>query len=255
MMAARKKFIDVELPLIEETARVLGTPKELDKKTIKLDLTRKLRGKGVEIVFRIFNQEEKLVAFPKKISLLKFYIRRMIRKQINYVEDSFRTDAKDIRVIIKPFLITRKRVSRAVRKNLRNTAKEFLINYAKDRIYLEISQDILDGVLQKQMLPKLKKVYPLSFCDIRVFETKELEKADLKSKIISKPKIEKKISSISKEDIEDAKEKLEKVKKKKEAEEKKKEKAEAIKKEKKKVVKKSAAKASATKKKTTAKKK
>ena len=29
------------------------------------------------------------------------------------------------------------------------------------------------------MLPKLKKVYPLSFCDIRVFETKELEKIDM----------------------------------------------------------------------------
>ena len=29
------------------------------------------------------------------------------------------------------------------------------------------------------MLPKLKKVYPLSFCDIRIFETKEIEKIDL----------------------------------------------------------------------------
>jgi len=39
------------------------------------------------------------------------------------------------------------------------------------------------------LLPKLKKVYPLSFCDIRVFETKELQKIDIE-KAISQPEVE-----------------------------------------------------------------
>ena len=176
-MAIKKKFIEVEIPAIETTIRVLGTPEELDKKTIKLDLSRKMRGKGIEVIFKIQNSEGKLTAFPKKIQLIKSYIQRMMRKRTSYVEDSFITPCKDIRIIIKPLLITRKKVSRAVRRNLRNTAKEFLIKYLSERNYLEICDEILAGELQRTLLPKLKKVYPLSFSDIRIFETKELEKA------------------------------------------------------------------------------
>tara|TARA_Y100000310_G_scaffold338567_1_gene428560 strand:+ start:470 stop:1201 length:732 start_codon:yes stop_codon:yes gene_type:complete len=206
-MAARKKFIDVEIPSIESTVGVLGTAEELDKKTIKLDLSRKMRGRGIEIVFKIKNSEGKLTAYPKKIELMKSYIQRMMRKRTNYVEDSFITPCKDIRAIVKPFLITRKKVSRAVRKNLRNTAKEFLIKYLEDKNYLDICDQILAGELQKAMLPTLKKVYPMSFSDIRIFETKELEKAEL-------PAIKKiKVEEVKEEKSEPTKEKSEEEKK------------------------------------------
>ena len=180
-MAERKRFIDVEIPIINETIQVLGTPEELNKKTIKLDLSRRMRGRGLNMTFQIFNEEGALTAFPKKMELVKAYIQRMMRKKVDYVEDSFKAQCKDIRVIIKPMLITRKRVSRAVRKNLRNTAREFLLDYLKEKNYNEICEELLESTLQKQMLPRLKKVYPLSFCDIRIFETKEIGKMDLES--------------------------------------------------------------------------
>ena len=178
-MAERKRFINVEIPILETTIQVLGTLENLDKKTIKLDLTRQLRGKGLEIVLRIFNHDGKLIAVPKKLELMKAYIRRMMRKRADYVEDSFVAQCADIKTTIKPFLITRKRVSRAVRKNLRNTAKEFILDYVKDKTYNELAEEVLEGIFQKAMLPKLKKVYPLSFCEFRIFETKDLEKIDL----------------------------------------------------------------------------
>lgn len=179
-MAERKKYIDVQMPILGETTRVIGTPENLHGKTIKLDLTRKLRGKGLTIKLRIFNMKGKLIAIPNSLQLTTSYIRRMMRKRTDYVEDSFQARCSDIRVTVKPLLITRKKVSRAVQKNLRNIAKEFLLNYMKEKEYLEIYSEILDGTLQKTMLPKLKKIYPLSFSDIRIFETKELEKIDLK---------------------------------------------------------------------------
>ena len=178
-MAERKRFIDVQIPILDSELRVLGTLEDLNKKTIKLDLTRKLRGKGLTIKFRIFNYKNKLIAIPNRLELVKSYIRRIMRKRVDYVEDSFKTSCKDIRVTIKPFLITRKKVSRAVRKNLRNTTKEFLIEYLKEKTYNELCIELLDGTLSKTMLPKLKKIYPLSFCDIRVFETKDIEKINL----------------------------------------------------------------------------
>jgi ribosomal protein S3AE len=188
-MAERKRFIDVELPLIDSTVRVLGTPEELDTKTIKLDLSRRMRGKGINVIFQIFNREGKLIAFPKKMELVRPYIRRMMRKRIDYVEDSFTAQCKDIRTIVKPFLITRKQVSRAVRRNLRNTAREFLLDYLKDRDYNDICEELMDSILQKTLLPKLKKVYPLSFCDLRIFETKEIEKMNLDNAIAKKPEV------------------------------------------------------------------
>lgn len=178
-MAERKKYINVKVPFLNSEMRLLGTPEDLNDKTIKLDLTRKLRGKGLTIKLRIFNMEGKLVAIPNNMELVTSYIRRMMRKRTDYVEDSFQARCSDVRATIKPLLITRKKVSRAVRRNLRNTTKEFLIEYIKDKEYLEICNEILDGTLQKTLLPKLKKVYPLSFCDIRVFETKDLAKIDL----------------------------------------------------------------------------
>jgi ribosomal protein S3AE len=200
-MAERKRFIDVKIPMLGSTMRVLGTPEELHNKTIKLDLTRQLRGKGLTIKFRIINDEGKLVGIPNNMELVTSYIRRMMRKRSDYVEDSFHAQCSDIRVTIKPLLITRKRVSRAVRRNLRNTAREFIIAYLKERDYLETCNEILNGELQKTLLPKLKKVYPLSFCDIRVFETKDLEKIDVKEVV---KKAEESVQEV--EDIQEVKE-------------------------------------------------
>ena len=199
-MAEKKKYIDAEIPILDSTMRILGTPEELNNKTIKLDLTRKLRGKGLTITFRMFNKEGKLVGIPNKMELVKSYIQQMIRKRSDYVEDSFKAQCADIRITIKPFLITRKRVSRAVRKNLRNTAREFLLEYLKEKSYNEICNELLDNTLQKTMFPKLKKIYPLSFCDLRIFETKELEKIDIKKAI------ERKITEDIEEEIENSEE-------------------------------------------------
>ena len=97
----------------------------------------------------------------------------MVRKGTNYIEDSFSTECKDAQVKIKPFLITRRKVTREVRKALRNKAKEELINYAKDKNSEEIFDDILNNKLQKQLSLKLKKIYPLSLCEIRTLKVEK----------------------------------------------------------------------------------
>ena len=174
-MALRRKFIDIELPLLDMTERVLGTPEYLEGRNLSIDMTRKMRGKGLEIVFKIFSYEGKLFGLPKKMHLMKFYIKRVMRKRISYVEDTIKTECRDGRIVIKPFLITRKKVSRAVRNNLRSTAKKLILDFVSDKTYEEIADSILKGDLQKEIHPKLKKIYPLSFCDIRVFETPDIQ--------------------------------------------------------------------------------
>lgn len=178
-MALKKKFIDVELPIVGETLSVLGEPELLNKRTIKLDLSRKLKGRGLEVTFIILNKDKKLIGYPKDLVLMRSYVQRMMRPRVNYVEDSFDISCTDISAKIKPFLITRKKVSRAIRNSLRKAAREFLIEYTKGKTYMEVAQEVIYGNIQKEMYPKLKKVYPLSLCEIRILETKQIDKADL----------------------------------------------------------------------------
>jgi ribosomal protein S3AE len=97
----------------------------------------------------------------------------MMRKGTNYVEDSFSAECKDAVLRIKPFLITRKKVSRAVRKALREKAKETLMGYVKTKDIETLFDEIMKNQLQKFLSLKLKKIYPLSLCEIRFFSIKE----------------------------------------------------------------------------------
>ena len=202
----KKKFFDVEIPLIEKTTQLQAYDlEELKGKHIKYDLTRILRGKGLILQAVVKIQGEKAIAIPKKINLMPFFLKRMVRKGTNYVEDSFSTSCEDAQLRIKPFLITRRKVSRAVRKALREKAKDELINYVKDKKSEEIFDNILKNQLQKQLSLKLKKIYPLSLCEIRVLkvekhlENKEIKKEKPEEKKEQKVEEEKPVEEMIKE--------------------------------------------------------
>ena len=170
--AKRKKiFFDVEMPLINKETHLLAYDlKELEGRIIKYDLTRMLKGKNLLLQLKVKIEGDKAVAIPKKTELLSSFLKRMVRKGTNYVEDSFSTECKDGQVRIKPFLVTRRKVSRAVRKALRDKTKEELISYAKDKTTETLFKDLLKNSIQKPLSLKLKKIYPLSVCEIRVLK-------------------------------------------------------------------------------------
>ena len=97
----------------------------------------------------------------------------MVRRGTNYIEDSFSTKCKNAEIRLKPFLVTRRKVSRAVRKALRNKAKEELIEWAKDKNTEILFEDILKNKIQRELSTKLKKIYPLSSCEIRVIKVEK----------------------------------------------------------------------------------
>tara|TARA_Y100000034_G_scaffold124299_1_gene172274 strand:- start:325 stop:1119 length:795 start_codon:yes stop_codon:yes gene_type:complete len=197
----RKKFQSVEVPLINTKIELVGnSPEELKDKTIKLDLTRQLKGKGVEAIVKIKIKDKKAVAYPKKIKLMSYFIRRMIRKRISYVEDSFETPSQESIIKIKPFLITRKTVSRAVRKALRNRCKNWIEDYIAERTDDEIFNEVLSNQMQRPLSLSLKKTYPLSLCEIRVLEIKRPLNPNEVPKVKKKTKEEKEQSK-SKESI------------------------------------------------------
>lgn len=184
-MVEQKKFLKLELPIIEQKIELLAAnEEELAGRTVKMDLTRKLRGKSLEAIFKIKVSDKKIRAELYRLHLLSYFITRIMRKSVNYVEDSFSSECKNAVLKIKPFLITRKKVSRVIRKALRNKAKEEIQAEIKDKSYEDIFSDILSGKFQKFLSLKLKKIYPLAFCEIRdIFVEQEKENIVVEEKI------------------------------------------------------------------------
>ncbi len=170
----KKKFFDVEMPLIGKQTQLQAYEiSELNGRFIKYDLTRMLKGKSVMLTSKVKVDGNEATSIPKKIILMPYFIRRVMRKGTNYVEDSFSAECKDSKIVIKPFLITRRKVSRAVRNALRVKAKEELINYVKDKTSEELFNETLQNQIQKPLSLKLKKIYPLALCEIKALEIRE----------------------------------------------------------------------------------
>ena len=170
----KKKFFDIEIPLIKKQTHLQAYEfNELDGRFIKYDLTRILRGRSRMIQLKVKVNGDQAVAIPKKIKLMPFFLKRMVRKGTDYVEDSFLAKCKDAKIKIKPFLVTRRKVSRAVRKALREKAKEEIINHVKNKNSEILFDEIIKNSFQKFLGLKLKKIYPLSLCEIRVLEVEK----------------------------------------------------------------------------------
>ena len=167
----KKKFFEVQIPLTASKVKLYATNEsELDKKIIKLDMTKNLKGKNVELKARVSHKDGKTESEIISLILLPSYIRRIMRRGIDYIEDSFKTSCRDAELIIKPFMITRNHVSRSVRREIRNTARKFLESRIKIKSSLEIFSEIMTGKLQKTVSMKVKKIYPLELCEIRWIE-------------------------------------------------------------------------------------
>jgi ribosomal protein S3AE len=170
----KKKFFEVDMPIINRQTQIFAFDiSELDNKFINYDLTRILRGKSVLMQLKTKVENEKATATPTQITLMPYFIRRMIRKGTDYVEDSFSAECEDAQLKIKPFLITRRKVSREIKKALREKAKEEIIQYIKDKSSEKIFDSILKNKLQKDLSLILKKIYPLSLCEIRVLKVEK----------------------------------------------------------------------------------
>jgi ribosomal protein S3AE len=199
-MAIRKKrWFEVEVPLINETVELIAfEPEEIDGRTISLDMTRVLRGKSIEAKFKVHvNSDKDITSKPHELTLLPYFVRRVMRRGTDYVEDSFIIECSDAKLRVKPLMITRKRVSRAVLSALRKRSQEEIIEWAKGKSYEELFDDVLRNKMQKPLSLKLKKIYPLSLCEIRMLEIVELKS--------SQEKKEKKKKSSKKEEVESGK--------------------------------------------------
>lgn len=172
----KKRFFNIEIPLIKKSVQLRAfEPKELDRRNIRYDMTRILKGKGMILTLKVEVKENMVKVIPKETKILPYYLKRLVRKGTSYAEDSFSTDCKDATIRIKPFLVTRRKVPKRVRKALREKARKELIEYVKDKSSEQLFEELLKNQIQKPLSLKLKKIYPLSACEIRVLKVEKFK--------------------------------------------------------------------------------
>lgn len=167
----KKKFFDVECPLVSTKVQLFGGElAEFEGRVVTLDLSRALRGKNSELKMKVKVVGDKLVSEPVAFEVLGAYTRKIIARGTNYIEDSFKTNSRDARVLVKTFMMTRQKVSRAVRNSLRQQAREIINSHFNIRTSAELFNEVLSYKFQKMLSQKLRLVYPLSVCEIKAFK-------------------------------------------------------------------------------------
>jgi len=174
MAVLKKKYFDVKLEIFNSVIPLLAfKPEDLEGRTIKFDLTKILKGKNCVSKFIIRNKDNKLLGEICQFKINPSYIRRLIGHNISIVENSFVCKTKDENMRVKPFLITRKKVHRSVRKALRKKAKEFIVKYLSGKTREDVFKSVISATLQKALSKKLKKIYPLAVCELRIVKVEK----------------------------------------------------------------------------------
>lgn len=190
-MALKKKFFDVYIPILNKESSLLGISLEsLNGRFIKIDLSRQLKGKSTESIFKVELEDKKAIGKPVRVRLMPYFIQRMMKDSVSYIEDSFSTQCLNAQLRVKSFLITRKKVHRSVRKALREKLKELLIAEIKNTDYETFFSNVINNKIQKPISLKLKKIYPLSLCEIRDLKVEKIFGPSPKKAIKEGPKEE-----------------------------------------------------------------
>lgn len=135
-------------------------------------LTGDVKRQGFVAGFRVVKCENEvghaeLVRFQMGQSL----VRRLARKGVKKVEDSFEVVSKDnVRFRVKPLLVTRRKTQRSVTSGLHGVMRGFLLEWCKGLDAREVFSSVLGNRVQMELKGAVRKVYPVALSEIRVLE-------------------------------------------------------------------------------------
>jgi small subunit ribosomal protein S3Ae len=175
----KKKWISIfapkfmgETPLgesyLEDTSNVVG-------RTVKVSLmqiTGDIKNQNAEVKFQITGAKENKL----ETKIIGYYfsaatIRRFMRRHTSRVDDALVLLTQDgVKIRIKPFALTKSKVTKSVEYTLRLTMKEELMNMVKKTPYEALFSAVLKYQIQKELREKLNKIYPIKNMEIRMLE-------------------------------------------------------------------------------------
>jgi len=199
----KKKWVEIVAPKIFNEIS-LGRTYVVQKEdtlnkfiTVNLmNITRDPKKQSINVTFRINNTlGEKVKTEIVKYAMQPTAVRRFVRRQKDKVDDSFIVKSKDnIKIRVKPILVTIAPASKPVQSSLRAKARQVIANEIAKLSYEKFIEEVIQRAFQKKVKSQIKKIFPLAICEIRVAEivkTTKLAKEETKP-AKEEPKVEEK---------------------------------------------------------------
>ncbi|MGV8162342.1 MAG: hypothetical protein ACP5N2_03370 [Candidatus Nanoarchaeia archaeon] len=145
---------------------------DLVGKTLNLNLatiTNDMKKQNINVSFRIIDVvDNKGQTKLTNYMLVPSYIKRLVRRKRDKIEDSFLAKTKDGRVVrVKPVAITNSDTYNSIISKVRLGMKALIKNALKEKTFEEFVTDLMSMKFQKEMKDKLNKIYPLKYVDVR----------------------------------------------------------------------------------------
>jgi small subunit ribosomal protein S3Ae len=103
-------------------------------------------------------------------SINNAHIKRLVRKASKKLEGSFIVKTKDNKTYrIKPIILTRYKANNSVLTALRKGSEELITKYIAGLNSEDVYAQIITHKLQMETKNTLKKIYPISICEIKAF--------------------------------------------------------------------------------------
>lgn len=154
--------------LANENSNLVGRTIEVNLANITQDP----KSQNIKIKFKI-KEVKNNEAYAEVISyaMLSTYVKRLIRPAKEKVDDSFKYETKDnVKVAIKTLILTKAKTKHSILSNIRNKSHEILEDYCKKNDFKTLINDLASHNIQRDLKNALKKVYPLSICEVRLME-------------------------------------------------------------------------------------
>ena len=183
----KKKFVKIIAPkhfneqILGES--IVDDPRLLIGRKIRVNmmsLTDNPKNQNVEIKLKITQLiGESVKTELRGYLLLPAFVRRLVRKEKNRVDDCFTAKTNDNKNLkIKIFLLTLNKTTKSVLTALRKATQESLKSKISETSFDALMNDIIYHKIQNTLRKDLAKIYPLKQCEIRDIQIIEGNKSE-----------------------------------------------------------------------------
>jgi ribosomal protein S3AE len=175
----RKYPVEIVAPEYLESVK-LGKSQTVDLqaflgKAIKINMmyvTGNVKNQNIRLTFRVVEVDSgKALTVLSKYEQIPYYLGRFIKAGSNLIEDSYEFESKDKKkILIKPMMVTKNKVSRTVLSSLRLKSRELFQKEISSKTYDEFIASLIGAKVQNSFRNELKKIFPL-----KTFEFKKVE--------------------------------------------------------------------------------
>ena len=164
-----------------EVGETLGVEDQLIGRTIQVlvsDLTGDSRKTHIKLNLRVSGIESgKAVTQIKELELLRGYMRSIIRRRSNKIEETIDVTTRDnAKVRVKPLVLTARLCTSGQETAIRKIIRQLVEDSAKQRTFDAFMLDLVSEKLPKDIRQAITKIYPIKNAEIRKAEVIQMPK-------------------------------------------------------------------------------